>query len=480
MPELDNFQHKNSEGAQGTKKPTLNTEEVWKIALEQIQLYVSPQNFSAWFRNTSLAKVQNGLATICCPSNFSREWLDSNHHHLVQKVMRNITKTDLEIIFTVSNPTAEEESNISDRYENLSLSPDEAPIFNVEYTQQSALEDAQRKANINPTYTFDSYVIGPSNKVAHAAAEAVADNPGRAYNPLFIYGGVGLGKTHMVQAIANRILKKDSSKKVLYCPSETFLNEMVEAIRTDKNIEFRQNYRKLDLLIIDDIQFISEWERSQTELFHTFNTLYESGKQLVFASDRPPGDIENLTDRLRSRFQGGMVADICMPDYEMRLAIIKQKAEDKGILLPDSLLYFIAKSFDNNIRELEGALMRLGTHAKISGITPSVDDAAKILEIDQESKRKKVDPRDIILEVCKAFGVSIRDVRGNRRTADLVEPRQVCMYLLRKELGIPLEQVAKELNRNDHTTVLHAIERVEKRMEQDGEFKGKVEGMKVG
>lgn len=460
--------------------PNINTEETWKIAIEQVQLYISPQNFKAWFQNTHLQKLENGIATIGCPSNFTREWLDANHHHLVQKVLRNITKTDVEVIFAVSTGKDQSHDPAVSRYENLSLTPDEAPIFNVEYTQQQAIDDAQRKSCLNPRYIFDSFVVGPSNRLAHAAAQAVADNPGRAYNPLFIWGGVGLGKTHMIQAIGNRILAKDPNKKILYCPSETFLNEMVAAIRTDKNLEFRQNYRKLDLLIIDDIQFISEWDRAQEELFHTFNTLYESGRQIVLAADRPPSDIENLTDRLRSRFQGGMVADITHPDYELRLAIIKQKAEDRGILLPDSLFYFIAKAYENNIRELEGALMKIGSHANVSGNIPSPEEAAKILEIDQESKRKKISPRDIIMEVCKGFGVSIRDVRGSRRTADLVEPRQVSMYLLRKELGLPLEQVAKELNRHDHTTVLHAIERVESRLEIDGEFRKRVEGVKVG
>ncbi|MBN2101075.1 chromosomal replication initiator protein DnaA [Candidatus Dojkabacteria bacterium] len=467
---------------QGTSSPTVNTEEIWKIALEQIQLRVSPQNFSAWFKNTYLSKIENGIATVACPSNYAREWLDTNHTKLIKIILQSITKTDNEVIFTVENEedagVYKEPASTENRYEGLSISPEEAPIFNISYTHQNLVEEAQQKGALNPSYLFENFVVGDSNKLAHAASEAVADNPGRAYNPFFVYGGVGLGKTHLIQAIGNRILNKDPNRKVQYCPSETFLNEMVEAIRNDRTIEFRQNYRQLDTLIIDDIQFISSWEAAQKELFHTFNTLYQANKQIILASDRPPEQIDGLTDRLKSRFRGGMVADINEPDYELRIAIIKQKAEEKGIVLPENLLTFIAKSFEENIRELEGSLIRVATHVKYGGVVPTEDEVAKILEIDAESKRKRVSPREIIRAVCKEFNASVRDVRGKRRTAEIVLPRQVCMYLLRTELELPLEQVAKELNRSDHTTVLHAIERVEERMEEDEGFKGRVKGLR--
>lgn len=463
----------------GTKQPAINTEDIWKIALEQIQLKISPQNFSAWFKHTRLSKIENGIATIICKSNFAKDWIDTNHHKLIKNIVEGIARADLEIVFAVGSQTNESVYTASNRYENTTLSPEEAPLFHVESTHQSFVEEAQQKASLSPGYIFESYVVGPSNRLAHAAAEAVAENPGKSYNPLFVYGGVGLGKTHLIQAIGNRILHKDPNKKIFYCSSETFLNEMVEAIRTDKNIQFRQNYRKLDVLIIDDIQFISSWQTAQTELFHTFNTLYQSEKQIIFASDRPPQEIENLTDRLKSRFQGGMVADISEPDYELRIAIVKQKAENKGILLPENILTFIAKSFENNIRELEGALIRIATHVKIGGVVPTEDDVAKILEIDTASKRKRCSPREIIRKVCQEFGISVRDVRGKRRTSDIVIPRQVCMYLMRKELGMTLEQVAKELNRRDHTTVLHAIDRVEEKMELDDSFRGRVGDVRV-
>jgi len=464
----------------GSITPRVNTAEIWKIALEQVQLHISPQNFSAWFKNTSLSGIDNGIATISCPSSFAREWLDSNHHKLITSILQKILQQDIEVLFAVG--PSQQDSGASpgtDRYETMAISPDEAPIFNIEFTHQSQFEESQNRAFLNPIYLFENFVVGSSNRLAHAAAEAIAETPGRLYNPFFLHGGVGLGKTHLSQAIGNRVLNNDPNKKILYCSSETFLNEMVESIRNGKTTEFRQNYRKLDILVIDDIQFISEWQRAQEELFHTFNILYQAGKQIIFVSDRPPKQIENLMDRLRSRFEGDMVADISTPDVELRTAIVRQKAQEKGILRPDDILDFVARSVDDNIRELEGALIKIDTHVRISGEVPEEADVARILEVDAASKRRKTSPRDLIQEVCATFGVSIRDIRGKRRTADFVVPRQVCMYLLRKELELPLEQIARELNRSDHTTVLHAIERVEAKMEEDADFKDRVGEVKV-
>lgn len=493
----------------GSPQPKIDNKETWKIALERIQLQVSPQNFTAWFKNTSLAPIQNGIATVECPNSFTREWLDTNHHKLITSIIRTITKQDLDVVFAVRPPTPENTSenpfsqeqpqaeaskpahaqsaaqapqttaSPDTRYDNLSISPEEAPIFNVEYTHQTLVQTAQERAFLNPNYQFENFVVGSSNRLAHAAAEAVAENPGRSYNPFFIYGGTGLGKTHLSQSIGNRIINEDPNKKVLYCPSETFLNEMVESIRNDKASEFRNNYRKLDVLILDDIQFISNWEGAQTELFHTFNTLYQAGKEIILLADRPPREIDNLADRLRSRFEGGMVADIHEPDYELRVAILRQKAQEKNITLPENIILFIAQSVEDNIRELEGALMKISTHMKFGGNTPDEKEVALILKLDPESKRKKNSPKDVITGVCKTFGVTTRDVRGKRRTAEVVIPRQVCMYVLRKDLELPLEQIARELNRSDHTTVMHAIERVEEKMDEDDNFKERVREVRV-
>lgn len=459
----------------GSKEKVIDTNEVWKITLEKIQMKVTSQNFSAWFKNTELAQVENGIATISCPSNFAREWLDSNHHKLIKNLLEEVTGRDVDVVFEIDNSEEKEKS----RYDGTTISPKEAPIFNIPYTHQNLVDDAREKGNISTLYTFETFVVGSFNKLAHAAAEAVADNPGRSYNPLFIYGEVGLGKTHLMHAIANRVINRDPNKKVLYCPSESFLNEMVNSIRKDSTNEFRNMYRRLDILMIDDIQFISNWDMAQTEIFHTFNTLHQAGKQIILASDRPPGEIEKLTDRLKSRFEGGMVADISAPDYETRVAIIKQKADDKGIYLPDYILNFVAKEFDNNIRELEGALIKVGTHVKIGGTIPSQEEVAMMLQIDSASKRKKTSPRDIIRNVSKEFGISVKDIRGKRRTSEIVVPRHICMYLMRKELDLPLERIARELNRNDHTTVLNAVDRIEEKMEEDETLKEKIHNIEL-
>jgi len=459
----------------GSKEKVIDTNEVWKIALEKIQMKITSQNFSAWFKNTELAQVENGIATISCPSNFAREWLDSNHHKLIKNLLEEITGRDIDIVFEIDGG----EEKVKSRYDGTTISPNEAPIFNIPYTHQNLVDDAREKGNVSPLYTFETFVVGSFNKLAHAAADAVSDNPGRSYNPLFIYGGVGLGKTHLMHAIANRVINRDPNKKVLYCPSESFLNEMVNSIRKGNTNEFRNMYRKLDILMIDDIQFISNWDMAQTEIFHTFNTLYQTGKQIVLASDCPPREIEKLTDRLKSRFEGGMVADISAPDYETRIAIIKQKADDKGIFLPDYILNFVAKEFDDNIRELEGALIKVGTHVKIGGTIPSQEEVAMMLHIDSASKRKKTSPRDIIRNVSKEFGISVKDIRGKRRTSEIVVPRHICMYLMRKELDLPLERIARELNRNDHTTVLNAVDRIEEKMEEDETLKEKIHNIEL-
>ncbi|MBN1617974.1 chromosomal replication initiator protein DnaA [Candidatus Dojkabacteria bacterium] len=465
----------------GTKKPVINLDELWKIAMDRVKIDVSPTNFNSWFKDLKLIRVQNGEAVIVCENPFVKDWIEKQYHKKLKKIFTEITRRETKIILTAPNSSIEkknkEEEHPDKRYEGNYLTVEEAPIFNIEYSHQNYYESSQQKAGLNPNYLFENFIVGDSNRVAHAASEAVADNPGNAYNPLFIYGGVGLGKTHLIHAIGNRILNKDPNKKILYCSSETFLNEMVEAIRTDKNIEFRRKHRELDVLMIDDIQFISNWEKAQIELFHTFNTLQQANKQIIFASDRPPEQIEKLTDRLRSRFQGGMVADISKPEYELRSAIIKQKSQDKGISLPQNILDYLAKLYDDNIRELEGSLIKVSSHIHFGHIMPDEAEIAKILGIDPASKQRRFTSKEIIRAVCKEFNVSVRDVRGKRRTADIVLPRQVCMYLLRKELDYPLERVAKELNRLDHTTVLHAIERVEDKIAVDDRLKNRVEGV---
>jgi len=345
---------------------------------------------------------------------------------------------------------------------------------------QSLNGSNQNKSNysyntiVNSKFNFNNFVIGAGNQMAHAVAEAVSQSPGSTYNPVFYYGGTGVGKTHLMLAIGNEILKNDPSKKIVYSPIETFLNEMLESIRSRKNEDFRRKYREVDLLIIDDIQFISNYPKTQDEIFNTFNTLYLANKQIIMASDRPPKDIQNLADRLRSRFEGGMVVDIQPPDFETRIAIIKQKVDEKQMEIPMEILAFIAQNIESNIRELEGAINKVLSHTKFSGAIPTIAEIENMLQIDIETKRKRINPKKIIDTVSEVFDISSKELYSKSRTAYVATARQTAMYLLREELKLPLEKVAEELKRTDHTTVLHACNKVEKLIEDSASYSEKV------
>ena len=333
--------------------------------------------------------------------------------------------------------------------------------------------ESLEESSLNPKYHFENFIVGPNNRLAEAVAKAVLEDLGKAYNPVFYYGDTGVGKTHLMQAIGNEILKKDHTKKVVYVSIEQFLNEMVEAISTKRNEQFRNKYRAVDLLIIDDIQFVEAFPRTQEELFHTFNTLYQANKQIILASDRPPKEIKNITDRLRSRFEGGMVADMQAPDYETRLAILKQALKEKNTMIPDEYIELIAKNIESNIRELEGALTKVVSLLKL-GVEPSFEDISRILQIDLDSKRKRITPQKVIQAVGEVFDVKSSEIKGNRRTAYIAKSRQIVMYILRTELELPLEKVAKEVNRKDHTTVIHACEKIEKLRKEDPRLNEKI------
>lgn len=331
------------------------------------------------------------------------------------------------------------------------------------------------RSGLNSKYSFKNFIVGTNNRLAHAAALAIADNPGNTYNPFFVHGPTGVGKTHLMQAIGLAILDKHPNKKVLYTSSEEFLNEMVAAIRSNNGANFRNKYRRLDLLIIDDIQFISKWVETQNELFHTFNTLYQDNRQIIFASDRPPEQIKNLEDRLLSRFRGGMVADISAPDFEHRLAIIRQKAQNMNLELSDVIENYLAGAYVSNIREIEGALSQIALIKSVSGGRElSVKEVEKVIGMDPESKRKNIKVKEVIKTVANYFGVEAKEILGPKRTALVVFPRQVSMYILREEFQYPLEQVAQFHKRKDHTTVIHAVDKIKSRMIKEPEFRSQI------
>lgn len=440
----------------------INLSEAWKIACENIRLYLSKRDYDSWFSNTILEKIDNGIAEISCDQAFKREWLEMYHRAIIRRALLSATGQNLEPVFSIRAMTKKREEG------NAEISS----IF-VMPEKNESLDQKGRKAQLNPRYLLSNFVVGAHNKLAFAVAEAVVQNPGHAYNPVFYYGPTGVGKTHLMQAIGNEMLKADSSKKVLYAPIEQFLNEFLESIKSRTNEQFRKKYRENDLLILDDIQFLETYPKTQEELFNTFNALYQANKQIILASDRLPREIKNLTDRLRSRFEGGMVADIQAPDMETRMAIIKYLGEESGVIIEPEVLELVAKNIESNIRELEGAVTKIVSITKM-GETPNPSVIAKMLQIDLESKRKRLKPERVIDAVCEVFGVTQKEIKSKNRTAYLALARQVIMFLLREELQLPLERVAKEVNRKDHTTVIHACEKIGELVKAEGNIKEKV------
>lgn len=452
----------------------MNKKEIWKSALDLIQIKLdSPADFKAWFSNLKLSTITDDVAVIETKTKFNADWLEQHYSELIKSVLEQTSEL---IIKQVSFTVVTESKNLEKKEDLLS-----GPLFdhiNQIHDEEKRVDQKLINAGLNLKYTFDNFVVGSSNRLANAAALAVSDNPGSTYNPLYIYGGVGLGKTHLMQAVGISILKNNPKATIHYCSCETFLNELVNAIRSGNTKDFRSKYRELDVLIIDDIQFISNKIETQTELFHTFNELYQSNKQIIFASDRSPAEIQNLEDRLRSRFQGGMVADINPPDYEMRIAILQKKCEEKHFTLPESTIECIAKLVESNIRELEGSLLKVVAFAGISNGILAEKEIAKILGRDTQTKRSKVKANDIISVVCENFEINTRDIRGKKRTKNIALARQFAMYLLRTELDYPLQKVAQSLNRSDHTTAINAVERVEQIIEEEEEMYSKVQAIK--
>lgn len=446
-----------------------NVDDVWKITKENIKMYISKREFDSWFKNIYLVKIDNGVAELSCDSSYNREWLELNHRGLIRKSLLSATGQQLDLIFSVRSGLKKEKV-VGDINETT------LPIFQIP-TKVENLEEKARLAQLNPKYEFDGIVIGPHNKLAHAVAEGVIDDLGKAYNPVFYYGPTGVGKTRLMQGIGNEVLKRFPNKKVMYAPIEQFLNELIDAIRSKTNDQFRKRYREVDLLIIDDIQFIETKELTQEELFNTFNALYLAGKQIILAADRPPKEIKNLTDRLRSRFEGGVVADIQTPDFETRIAILQHVSEEKGIVIQKNILELVAKNIESNIRELEGAITKIISLTKLGAQTDEYT-IAKMLQFDIESKRKRLSPTKVIDTVCEVFDVTTKEIKGKGRTAYVALARQVIMYLLREELQLPLEKVAREVNRSDHTTVIHACEKVNELLTKEIRFKERVDKCK--
>ena len=429
----------------------MNKDELWQALLGQVQFNISKANFATWFKNTGVFLKKDGEVVVSVPNNFSKEWLENKYNKLIFKTLHSLDDEIKEVKYVVS-PKTEVKSG-------------EFPaIAGNAYEEVPQLDFPELKTNkdtnLNPRYTFESFIVGPFNELPQAAAWAVAQNPGLIYNPLFIYGGVGLGKTHLLQSVGNEILKRDPSKKIRYVSSEKFATGIINSIRNRDVDKFKSAYKDIDVLIIDDIQFLSGKEKTQEEFFHIFNALYEKNKQIIISSDRPPKAISALEERLRSRFEGGMIADISLPDFETRIAILKTKLQEKKEKFSDEILEYIAANIQSNIRELEGALNRLIAYQKLNNQAPSLAVAETLLKNVIFSPKKITNPEKIIQAVSVFYNLKERDILTASRKKEIVKPRQVAMFFMRRELKSSFPFIGRKFGGKDHTTAIHAYNKI--------------------
>ncbi|WP_097028225.1 chromosomal replication initiator protein DnaA [Clostridium peptidivorans] len=428
--------------------------DIWENALTIIKGELTEVSFNTWIKSIVPLKIEADYFYLCVPNDFTKGILSSRYKDLIINALKLITSKRYNVEFIVSTEEV--------------IDLEKSPSNNIPEKSNNIVVSDEMSAMLNPKYTFKSFVIGNSNRFAHAASLAVAEAPAKAYNPLFIYGGVGLGKTHLMHAIGHYILDNNPNSKVVYVSSEKFTNELINSIKDDRNVEFRNKYRNIDVLLIDDVQFIAGKERTQEEFFHTFNDLHESNKQIILSSDRPPKEIPTLEDRLRSRFEWGLIADIQAPDFETRMAILKKKADVENLSIPNEVLVYIATKIKSNIRELEGALIRIVAFSSLTNKEISVDLASEALkDIISNKHSKQVTIESIQDIVSSYFNLRVEDFKSARRTRNVAFPRQIAMYLSRKLTDTSLPKIGEAFGGRDHTTVIHAYEKISSSLKED-------------
>lgn len=424
-----------------------NLDNLWEKALESIASFLSKPSFETWLKPTKPVALEGNVLIVEVPNDFARDWLESRYAPLLTTTIRELLEEDLDLKFVTPSRGDNTENKI-----------------------QATVNPAPQPNQLNHKYTFESFVVGESNRFAHAASLAVAEASGKAYNPLFIYGGVGLGKTHLMQAIGHFVLKNHPEYRVVYVSSEKFTNELINAIRFNRTPQFRDTYRNVEVLLIDDIQFFAGKESTQEEFFHTFNSLYESGCQIVISSDRPPKEIPTLQDRLRSRFEWGLITDIQAPDLETRIAILRKKASIEGWHLPNDVIVNVANQINSNIRELEGALIRIIAYGSFHNKQITWDLANEVLkDVISSSKSGRVSIPIIQQTVAEFFNIEVDDLKAHRRTKNVTYPRQIAMYLVRELTDYSLPKIGEEFGGRDHTTVIHSYEKIQELIKNDAE-----------
>ncbi|SDN96016.1 chromosomal replication initiator protein DnaA [Alkalicoccus daliensis] len=440
-----------------------NLDDLWEQALSKIEEKVSKPSFDTWFKDTEADSIDqsSNTITVVAPNEFARDWLENRYFNIITDTLQELTGAELEAKFILPK------DDMAEPQLDMKQKPPEPPAKNA---------DDPPKHMLNPKYTFDTFVIGSGNRFAHAASLAVAEAPAKAYNPLFIYGGVGLGKTHLMHAIGHYVIDHNPDAKVVYLSSEKFTNEFINSIRDNKAVHFRNKYRNVDVLLIDDIQFLAGKEQTQEEFFHTFNSLHEERKQIVISSDRPPKEIPTLEDRLRSRFEWGLITDITPPDLETRIAILRKKAKAENLDIPNEVMLYIANQIDTNIRELEGALIRVVAYSSLINQDMNADLAAVALkDIIPNTKSRDITIDDIQATVAAAYGVKVEDMKAKKRTKTVAYPRQIAMYLAREMTDHSLPKIGAVFGKRDHTTVIHAHEKISKLLREDKELQQEVE-----
>lgn len=437
----------------------MEKQELWQSVLTKLELDISRPNFLTWFQETGIKNIENGVVTVFVPNGFAKEWLQNKYHKSILHTLRAISTEIRDISYIIGRREGTQTSGIL-KDQVIKRRRMSIPVSFTDDTP--ALKDISVNplTNLNPRYTFDNFIVGSFNELAYAAAQSVISNPGTKYNPLFIYGGVGLGKTHLIQAIGNELLKNNPAYKIRYTPAERYMGEIVDALRNQEMNRLKEKYREVDLLIMDDIQFVARTEKMQEEFFHTFNALYEKNKQIIISSDRPPHAISTLEERLKSRFEGGMIADVGLPDIETRLLILKTKTQAKQVSIPENVLMFIADKIKNNIRELEGALNRIIIASKLSNSPITIEIAKKTILSHALSPKKFISAKKIIKAVADFYDIEEKDLFHRSRKKDVVKPRQIAMYLMREELKSSYPTIGDRLGGRDHTTAIHSCEKI--------------------
>lgn len=446
----------------------MDTKNLWSVACQEIEISVSKANFSTWFKNTGISKMDDDVVHLSVPNAFVKDWLSNKYHMLILKALRNNSPTIKAVEYMIQKEDRREMHEAPVVQDKSALFGEQMK-FNELYV---ATED-----NLNPRYTFETLIVGPFNELAYAASQAVIKNLGSNYNPLYIYGSTGLGKTHLIQSIGNHLKKAGQGKKMIYITSERWCTELVDAIQSNKVSQFKEKYRKYDLLIIDDIQFIAGKEKMQEELFHLFNSLYEKNKQIIFSSDKPPKSIQGLEERLRSRFEGGMIVDVSRPEYESRLAILKSKLSSFPFIPSNEVIEYVASVVQDNVRELEGVLKSIVVQCQLKNKNLTLQEIKSLIK-DHTKPQKTISIKDVIKIVATFYNIEEHMLYEKTRRKEVVKPRQVIMYILREDFNTSYPYIGQKLGGRDHTTVIHAYEKIKRDLKEDNVLSQEMEQIK--